>query len=95
MIQVIYNDMLQEPVSAIVNSANQKIDMTGGLSGAIGRKAGESIIKAVRDHVKTNGSLAYGEVFVTEGGKLPSKYIIHCAGPNYPSSGKTKAYAEM
>ncbi len=74
-IKLFQSDITTLKVDAIVNAANNRFWMGGGVAGAIKRK-GESIIEseAVRQ-----GPKPVGEVVVTGAGDLPSKYIIHAA----------------
>ena len=74
-IKVIKADITTLSVDAIVNAANNKLLMGGGVAGVIKRKGGESIES---ESVK-KGPIKIGESIWTKAGQLPSKYVIHAA----------------
>jgi O-acetyl-ADP-ribose deacetylase (regulator of RNase III) len=67
-------------VDAIVNAANTKLQMGGGVCGAIFNAAGADRLQAACD---ANAPIKTGEAVITQGFKLQAKYIIHTAGPVY------------
>ncbi len=76
-IKILQGDIteLPEEVDAIVNPANNKLKMGGGVAGAIRRKGGEDIQKEC-DKI---GEIKIGSAVVTSAGKLKYKYVIHAA----------------
>ena len=74
-IKVIRADITGLAVDAIVNAANNKLVMGGGVAGAIKKKGGREI----EDEAVKAGPIKIGEAVVTGAGKLPSKYVIHAA----------------
>lgn len=82
-IKVVYGDLLNQPVDAIVNPWNRNIIpwwllIPQGVSGAIKRRAGfEPFIELAK-----HGSIPIGGAVLTGAGKLPFKGIIHVAGIN-------------
>uniref|UniRef100_UPI00398F3F7B protein mono-ADP-ribosyltransferase PARP14-like isoform X2 n=1 Tax=Pristiophorus japonicus TaxID=55135 RepID=UPI00398F3F7B len=70
-------DITQERTDAIANSANNTLDLTSGVSGAILTAAGSS----VQDECKALDLQPDYRVAVTKGGQLQCKYIIHMVGP--------------
>jgi O-acetyl-ADP-ribose deacetylase (regulator of RNase III) len=74
-IELYEGDICKLEVDAIVNAANNRFWMGGGVAGAIKRAGGEIIEK---EAVK-QGPKPVGEVVVTTAGKLPAKYVIHAA----------------
>lgn len=74
-IEVIQGDITQQEVDAIVNAANNRLIMGGGVAGAIRKKGGQSI----QDECNKIGPIAIGEAAVTGAGKLKAKYVVHAA----------------
>ena len=78
IIKLVSGDITKIPeVEAIVNAANNYLEMGGGVCGAIFRAAGTELIK----ECKEIGSCKTGEAVITKGYNLPNKYIIHTVGP--------------
>jgi len=68
-------DLTAKDVDAIVNAANNDLQLGGGLAGAIRRAGGPSIQAACDRH----GPVRVGEAAITEAGDLPARYVIHQA----------------
>jgi O-acetyl-ADP-ribose deacetylase (regulator of RNase III) len=68
-------DITEMAVDAIVNAANNDLQLGGGLAGAIRRKGGPSIQKECDAH----GPVKVGEAAITGAGNLKAKYVIHAA----------------
>lgn len=77
---IVRQDITKMQVDAIVNAANTDLRMGGGVCGAIFRTAGERELQTACDQVT---SIRTGEAAITPGFALPSKYVIHAAGPVY------------
>lgn len=77
---IIRNDITKMKVDAIVNAANTKLLMGGGVCGAIFKAAGEAELKSACDKL---APIKTGEAVITPGFRLSAKYIIHTAGPVY------------
>lgn len=65
-------------VDAIVNAANEELCEGGGVCGAIFREAGSAELTKACSAI---GGCKTGNAVITQGFKLPSKYIIHAVGP--------------
>ncbi len=77
---IVRQDITKMKVDAIVNAANTELQMGGGACGAIFKAAGEHELQAACNML---APIKTGEAVITPGVKLPSKYIIHAAGPVY------------
>ena len=80
-IKVVLGDITGIKAEAIVNAANNKLLMGGGVAGAIKRKGGQSI----EDEAVKKGPINIGEAVATGAGKLPAKYVIHAATMGMPA----------
>uniref|UniRef100_A0A3B3RK28 Poly [ADP-ribose] polymerase n=1 Tax=Paramormyrops kingsleyae TaxID=1676925 RepID=A0A3B3RK28_9TELE len=69
-------DITQEKVDAIVNSTNSTLNLQTGVSGAILKAAGNSVV----DECKALGTQPSDGLVVTKPGKLPVKHIVHMVG---------------
>jgi O-acetyl-ADP-ribose deacetylase (regulator of RNase III) len=68
-------DLTEMDTDAIVNAANNDLQLGGGVAGAIRRKGGEEIQREC-DEI---GSIPVGYAAITGGGKLAARYVIHAA----------------
>ncbi len=73
------DNIAEQNVDAIVNSAHTSLLAGSGLCGAIHKAAGKELEK----ECLTIGSCGKGEAVITKGYKLPAKYVIHTVGPRY------------
>ena len=64
----------------IVNTANPKPIYSSGTDTAVYKAAGEGELLAARSKI---GCMEEGEVAITEGFRLPAKYIIHAVSPRF------------
>lgn len=76
--EIIRNDITKMRVDAIVNAANYKLKMGGGVCGAIFAAAGPEELQAECDQI---GECSIGEAVITKGYKLYAKHVIHAVGP--------------
>src|SRR5229473_2111368 len=74
-IVLMQGDLTEMNVDAIVNAANNDLQLGGGVAGAIRRKGGEAIQREC-DEV---GSIPVGGAAITSGGRLKARYVIHAA----------------
>ncbi len=86
-IEIIEGDLTEMDVDAIVNAANNDLQLGGGVAGAIRRKGGPEIQKEC-DEI---GQVPVGGAAITTGGKLKSRYVIHAASMQL--GGKTSAHS--
>lgn len=76
-LQIIHKDITELVCDAVVNPTDSFFSGSGGTDLAIHKAAGSGLDKACR-RLKP---LSFGEVAVTDGFNLPSRYIIHTMGP--------------
>lgn len=77
MFEVVVADITTLDVDAIVNAANSGLSGGGGVDGAIHRAAGPALAPAAR----AAGPCPTGSAVVTQGFRLPARYVIHAVGP--------------
>lgn len=82
-IVVITGDLTAQPVDAVVNAANNRLQHGGGVAAAIVRAGGRIIQDESNQWVRTHGSLAADSAAVTTAGTMPAEHVIHVAGPIY------------
>jgi len=76
-IELVQGDMTALEVDAVVNAANEHLQLGAGVAGAIRRRGGPSIQREC-DRI---GHCPTGGAVVTGGGDLPAKWVIHAVGP--------------
>ena len=76
-IELVKGDITELEVDAIVNAANSRLKMGGGVAGAILRKGGWSI----QEECDKIGYCPVGGAVITGAGKLKARYVIHAVGP--------------
>jgi O-acetyl-ADP-ribose deacetylase (regulator of RNase III) len=74
-IEIIQGDITEADVDAIVNAANNDLQLGGGVAGAIRRKGGPS----VQQECDEIGTITVGGAALTGGGNLKAKHVIHAA----------------
>lgn len=74
-ISFLQGDLTDMDVDAIVNAANNDLQLGGGVAGAIRRKGGEEI---QRDCSKV-GPIPVGGAAITTAGRLKARHVIHAA----------------
>jgi len=74
-ITILQGDLTEQDVDAVVNAANSRLQLGGGVAGAIARKGGP----AIQAECNRVGPIALGQAAVTTGGNLKARYVIHAA----------------
>jgi len=77
LLELVEGDITELDAEAIVNAANSRLLMGGGVAGAIRKKGGPSI-QAECDKI---GGTFVGGAVITGAGNLKAKHVIHAVGP--------------
>jgi O-acetyl-ADP-ribose deacetylase (regulator of RNase III) len=86
-IELLQGDLTEMDVDAVVNAANNDLQLGGGVAGAIRRKGGDAIQRECNEI----GSIPVGGAAITTGGKLRARFMIHAASMQL--GGETTAQA--
>ena len=74
-IEAYHGDITHLELEALVNAANNRLWMGGGVAGALKRAGG----KEIENEAVQKGPIPLGEAAVTGAGKLKARYVIHAA----------------
>jgi len=77
LLELVEGDITEMETDAIVNAANDRLVLGGGVAGAIRRKGGPAI-QAECDRI---GGAFVGGAVLTTGGNLKARHVIHAVGP--------------
>ena len=76
-LEIVRNDITKMQVDALVNTANPRPVVGGGVDRAIHKAAGAELLAARKEI----GDIAVGKAVVTPAYNLPAEYVIHTVGP--------------
>ena len=77
-------DITALTMDAIVNAANERLQLGAGVAGAIRRRGGPSI----QEECDRIGRCPAGGAVATGGGELPARWVIHAVGPVWEGGGQ-------
>ncbi|MBD3290950.1 O-acetyl-ADP-ribose deacetylase [candidate division KSB1 bacterium] len=77
LLELFQGDITEQETDAIVNAANDRLILGGGVAGAIRKKGGE----AIQEECNKIGGAHVGGAVITTGGNLKAKHVIHAVGP--------------
>ncbi len=79
-IECIKGNIADQPdMDAVVNAANARLQIGGGVAGAIHRAAGQGL----EEECRPLAPIKPGMAVVTGAHNLPNRFVIHCLGPVY------------
>ena len=82
-------DITYEQVDAIVNAANSRLAVGGGVDGAIHRRGGPAILRETA--LRYPDGCPIGSAVITSAGNLSARYVIHAVGPVWSGGQKNEA----
>jgi len=86
ILELVEGDITEMDSEAIVNAANGRLVMGGGVAGAIRRKGGP----VIQQQCNEIGRTFVGGAVITGGGNLKAKYVIHAVGPRMGEGGENE-----
>jgi O-acetyl-ADP-ribose deacetylase len=88
-LELIEGDITTLDVDAIVNAANEHLQLGGGVAGAIRQKGGPSI----QEECDRIGGTPVGTAVMTGSGNLKARQVIHAVGPRWGEGDEDKKLA--
>lgn len=79
MLAVATGDIAGYAGDAVVNAANNHLQLGAGVAGAIRRAGGEAIQAECDRHLSEHGPIRVGEAVVTGAGRMRARWVIHAA----------------
>jgi O-acetyl-ADP-ribose deacetylase (regulator of RNase III) len=88
-LELVEGDITGIEVDAIVNPANERLQLGAGVAGAIREKGGPSI----QEECNRIGGTPVGTAVMTAAGNLPARQVIHAVGPHMGEGDEDKKLA--
>ena len=89
-VKVLKGDITTQKVDAIVNAANSRLKHNKGVAKAISAKAGPELQRECDNFTRDGWGLHVTDVFVSSGGNLRARHVIHAVSPKWKAYGKHK-----
>ena len=86
-LELLEGDITDLEVDAIVNAANEQLQLGTGVAGAIREKGGPSI----QEECNRIGGTPVGTAVMTGAGNLKAKQVIHAVGPRWERGTRTRS----
>lgn len=78
-LSLLVGDITEQEVDAIVNAANEKLLVGGGVDGAIHRAGGQELNRYTSKHYPDG--CPTGSAVASPAGRLPAQFVFHGVGP--------------
>jgi O-acetyl-ADP-ribose deacetylase (regulator of RNase III) len=88
-LELVEGDITELEVDAVVNAANEHLQLGAGVAGAIRERGGPSI----QEECNRIGSTPVGTAVMTGAGNLPARQVIHAVGPRMGEGEEDKKLA--
>jgi O-acetyl-ADP-ribose deacetylase len=88
-LELVEGDITRLDVDAIVNAANEKLQLGAGVAGSIRDRGGPSI----QEECNRIGRTPVGSAVMTGAGNLPARQVIHAVGPKMGEGEEDKKLA--
>ncbi|CAL1527350.1 unnamed protein product, partial [Lymnaea stagnalis] len=88
-------DITKLDADAIVSSADRRLRHFGRVAQAIASAAGPSLVNECESYRRTLESLDVTDVFVSNGGLLKAKYVLHAVGPKFEACTDNKLSTDL
>lgn len=88
-LELVEGDITELEVDAVVNAANEQLQLGGGVAGAIRAKGGPSI----QEECNRIGGTPVGTAVMTGAGHLRARQVIHAVGPRMGEGDEDKKLA--
>src|SRR3954451_838981 len=89
LLELVEGDITEQDVDAVVNAANEQLQLGTGVAGAIRSKGGPSI----QEECNRIGGTPVGTAVMTGAGNLKAQQVIHAVGPRMGEGDEDKKLA--
>ena len=93
-VQLVHGTLTKEDTDAIVNAANENLELLGGLAGSILKAGGSEVQDECTKYTALHGQVNVGDAVCLGSGRLPCKKVIHAVGPRW-QGGKSGEEREL